>query len=406
MIDSTPQDAAQDVGDRPIMIELQELTKRFPGSETPAVDRLSLEIPEGEIVVFVGPSGCGKTTSLKMINRIIEPTSGHIIIDGEDVTTIDPNQLRRRIGYVIQQIGLFPHIRIGDNVATVPNLLGWEKQRTQERVDELLDVVGLPPEQYRERYPKELSGGQRQRVGVARALAADPPVLLMDEPFGAIDPITRTRLQNEFLRLQQELQKTICFVTHDIDEAIKMGDRIAILQQGSRVAQFATPEEILTNPANEFVEDFVGTGATLKRLKLTRVKEIESTDVLTGRIDEDRAVLRQRFEESDWTSMLLLDEENHPQRWLNGRDLRSSRPLTEVGIRARAFVQPEETLAEALEAMLLGAAGMAIVTDNRGRFDGVLNIDDIIAAIQAMQDQSVEYYRTAKLVDPALEEMA
>ncbi|MFP4148315.1 MAG: betaine/proline/choline family ABC transporter ATP-binding protein [Nitriliruptoraceae bacterium] len=406
VIDSTPQDAAQDVGDRPIMIELQELTKRFPGSETPAVDRLSLEIPEGEIVVFVGPSGCGKTTSLKMINRIIEPTSGHIIIDGEDVTTIDPNQLRRRIGYVIQQIGLFPHIRIGDNVATVPNLLGWEKQRTQERVDELLDVVGLPPEQYRERYPKELSGGQRQRVGVARALAADPPVLLMDEPFGAIDPITRTRLQNEFLRLQQELQKTICFVTHDIDEAIKMGDRIAILQQGSRVAQFATPEEILTNPANEFVEDFVGTGATLKRLKLTRVKEIESTDVLTGRIDEDRAVLRQRFEESDWTSMLLLDEENHPQRWLNGRDLRSSRPLTEVGIRARAFVQPEETLAEALEAMLLGAAGMAIVTDNRGRFDGVLNIDDIITAIQAMQDQSVEYYRTAKLVDPALEEMA
>ncbi|MFP4310556.1 MAG: betaine/proline/choline family ABC transporter ATP-binding protein [Nitriliruptoraceae bacterium] len=406
VIDSTPQDAAQDVGDRPIMIELQELTKRFPGSETPAVDRLSLEIPEGEIVVFVGPSGCGKTTSLKMINRIIEPTSGHIIIDGEDVTTIDPNQLRRRIGYVIQQIGLFPHIRIGDNVATVPNLLGWDKQRTQARVDELLDVVGLPPEQYRERYPKELSGGQRQRVGVARALAADPPVLLMDEPFGAIDPITRTRLQNEFLRLQQELQKTICFVTHDIDEAIKMGDRIAILQEGSHVAQFATPEEILTNPANEFVEDFVGTGATLKRLKLTRVREIESTDVLTGRLDEDRAVLRQRFEESDWTSMLLLDEENYPQRWLNGRDLRSSRPLTEVGIRARAFVQPQETLAEALEAMLLGAAGMAIVTDNRGRFDGVLNIEDIITAIQAMQDQSVEYYRTAKLVDPALEGMA
>jgi osmoprotectant transport system ATP-binding protein len=400
----TPQDdAAYDAGDRPIMIELQELTKRFPGSETPAVDRLSLEIPQGEIVVFVGPSGCGKTTSLKMINRIIEPTSGHIIIDGEDVTTIDPNHLRRRIGYVIQQIGLFPHIRIGENVATVPNLLGWDKGRTSARVDELLDVVGLPPDQYRERFPKELSGGQRQRVGVARALAADPPVLLMDEPFGAIDPITRTRLQNEFLRLQQELKKTICFVTHDIDEAIKMGDRIAILQEGSKVAQFATPEEILTSPANEFVEDFVGTGATLKRLKLTRVREIESTDVLTGRIDEDRAVLRERFEQSEWTSMLLLDEQDRPTTWLNGRDLRSNRPLEEVGIRARAFVEPQETLAEALEAMLLGAAGMAIVLDKRGRLDGVLNIDDIITAIQAMQDASVEYYRTAKLVDPELE---
>jgi osmoprotectant transport system ATP-binding protein len=401
---TTPQDdTADDVGGRPTMIELQELTKRFPGSETPAVDRLSLEIPKGEIVVFVGPSGCGKTTSLKMINRIIEPTSGHIIIDGEDVTTIDPNHLRRRIGYVIQQIGLFPHIRIGENVATVPHLLGWEKDRTDTRVNELLDVVGLPPDQYRDRFPKELSGGQRQRVGVARALAADPPVLLMDEPFGAIDPITRTRLQNEFLRLQEELQKTICFVTHDIDEAIKMGDRIAILQEGSKVAQFATPEEILTNPANEFVEDFVGTGATLKRLKLTRVREIESTDVLTGRTDEDRATLRDRFERSEWTSMLLLDEQNHPMKWLNGRDLRSSRPLDEVGIRARAFVDPQETLAEALEVMLLGAAGMAIVLDKRGALDGVLNIDDIITAIQAMQDESVEYYRTAKLVDPELE---
>jgi osmoprotectant transport system ATP-binding protein len=263
------------------MIELQELTKRFPGQETPAVDRLSLKIPKGEIVVFVGPSGCGKTTSLKMINRIIEPSSGHIIIDGEDVTTIDPNHLRRRIGYVIQQIGLFPHIRIGDNVATVPQLLGWDKERTARRVDELLEVVGLPPDEYRDRFPKELSGGQRQRVGVARALAADPPVLLMDEPFGAIDPITRTRLQNEFLRLQSELQKTIAFVTHDIDEAVKMGDRIAILQEGSRVAQFATPEEILTNPANEFVADFVGTGATLKRLKLTRVREVRPSEALT-----------------------------------------------------------------------------------------------------------------------------
>src|SRR6056297_266884 len=266
------------------MIQLHELTKRFPGQEKPAVDRVSMDIPRGEIVVLVGPSGCGKTTTMKMINRIIEPTGGRIILDGDDVTDVDPNQLRRRIGYVIQQIGLFPHVTIQENVSTVPDLLGWDKNRPRERVDELLDVVGLDPEVYRGRYPKELSGGQRQRVGVARALAADPPVLLMDEPFGAIDPITRTRLQNEFLRLQDELQKTIAFVTHDIDEAVKMGDRIAILQEGSRVAQFASPEEILTNPANEFVADFVGTGATLKRPKLTRVREVQPSEALTGRV--------------------------------------------------------------------------------------------------------------------------
>jgi len=386
------------------MIELQELTKRFPGQETPAVDRLSLKIPKGEIVVFVGPSGCGKTTSLKMINRIIEPSSGHIIMDGEDVTTIDPNHLRRRIGYVIQQIGLFPHIRIGDNIATVPQLLGWDKERTAKRVDELLEVVGLPPDEYRDRFPKELSGGQRQRVGVARALAADPPVLLMDEPFGAIDPITRTRLQNEFLRLQSELQKTIAFVTHDIDEAVKMGDRIAILQEGSRVAQFATPEEILTNPANDFVADFVGTGATLKRLKLTRVREVQPSEALIGRVDEDRETLRRRFDESEWTAMLLLDADGRPLRWLRGTDLRqTSRPLDQVGNRTRAMVEPQATLSDALEEMLLGAAGVAIVVDSRGAYKGLLDIDDIITSIQTMKDAQAEFYRAAKLADPEAE---
>ncbi len=406
MSDVTNSDTTSHLGEAAepgeTMIELQELTKRFPGQEAPAVDRLSLKIPKGEIVVFVGPSGCGKTTSLKMINRIIEPSSGHIIIDNEDVTTIDPNQLRRRIGYVIQQIGLFPHMRIGDNVATVPNLLGWDKERTRERVDELLDVVGLDPRTYRERFPRELSGGQRQRVGVARALAADPPVLLMDEPFGAIDPITRNRLQNEFLRLQGELQKTIAFVTHDIDEAIKMGDRIAILQEGAKLAQFATPEEILTNPANEFVQDFVGTGATLKRLKLTRVREVELTDdALTGREDEDRETLRRRLAESDWTAMLLLDREERPIRWLRTPDLRQQqRPLTEAGLPARAIVEPQATLSDALEEMLLGSAGVAIVTDGRGRFQGLLDVDDIILAIQTMRDTEAEFYRAAKLSDP------
>jgi osmoprotectant transport system ATP-binding protein len=385
-----------------IMIELKELTKRYPGQEVPAVERLSLEIPRGDIVVFVGPSGCGKTTSLKMINRIIEPTSGQIILDGEDVTEVNPDQLRRRIGYVIQQIGLFPHLTIETNVATVPNLLGWDKDRTKARVDELLDVVGLDPDMYRDRYPKELSGGQRQRVGVARALAADPPVLLMDEPFGAIDPITRNRLQNEFLRLQADLQKTIAFVTHDIDEAIKMGDRIAILQERSIPAQFATPEEILTQPANEFVEDFVGTGATLKRLKLTRVRDIQhTTDALIGRLDEPKEVLRQRLRDSDWTAMLLLDEHNVPRRWLRAPDFAHDRPVPELGLPARALVEPQATLSDALEEMLVGSAGVAIVVDGRGAFQGILDVDDIITSIQNMRDNNAEYYRAAKLIDPA-----
>ena len=261
-------------GTRP-MIRLEHLTKTFPGQQRPAVDDLTLDIPAGEIVILVGPSGCGKTTTMKMINRIIEPTSGRIVLDGEDVTHADPDQLRRRIGYVIQQIGLFPHMTIAENIATVPRLLGWDATRISERVDELLGTVGMDPEQYRDRYPKELSGGQRQRVGVARALSADPDVMLMDEPFGAIDPITRDRLQNEFLRLQAQVRKTIVFVTHDIDEAIKMGDRIAILRDGSEVVQYDTPETILTHPADDFVRDFIGSGASLKRLNLSRVRDIE-----------------------------------------------------------------------------------------------------------------------------------
>ncbi|HWM06602.1 MAG TPA: betaine/proline/choline family ABC transporter ATP-binding protein, partial [Actinophytocola sp.] len=256
-------------------IRLDKLTKQFPGQAEPAVDALSMEIPEGEIVIFVGPSGCGKTTTMKLINRIIEPSSGRIFLDDEDVTTTDPDQLRRRIGYVIQQIGLFPHMTIGENIATVPKLLKWDKDRIARRVDELIETVGMDPEAYRNRYPKQLSGGQRQRIGVARAMSADPDVMLMDEPFGAIDPITRDRLQNEFLRLQAEIKKTIVFVTHDIDEAIKMGDRIAILREGSHIAQYDTPERILVDPADDFVADFIGRGPSLKRLSLSRVRDIE-----------------------------------------------------------------------------------------------------------------------------------
>ena len=241
------------------VVAFEHVTKRYGGPDaSPAVTDLSLTIPAGEVCVLVGPSGCGKTTTMKMVNRLIEPTGGRITIDGEDIMSLPAVELRRRIGYVIQQIGLFPHLTIGDNVAVVPKLLRWKASRARDRVDELLNLVGLEPAAYRDRYPNELSGGERQRVGVARALAADPPVMLMDEPFGAVDPIRRDRLQNEFLRLQQQVRKTIIFVTHDVDEAIKMGDRIAILQRGGILAQYDTPAAILANPASEFVERFVG----------------------------------------------------------------------------------------------------------------------------------------------------
>jgi osmoprotectant transport system ATP-binding protein len=234
-----------------------------------------MEIPAGEFMVLVGPSGCGKTTTMRMINRLIQPTSGTITIGGEDVTELDDVQLRRKIGYVIQQIGLIPHLSIAQNVALVPKLLKWDKKRITDRVDEMLTVVGLDPAQYRSRYPRQLSGGQQQRVGVARALAADPPIMLMDEPFGAVDPITRSRLQDEFLSLQQTLRKTIVFVTHDFDEALKIGDRIAVLRQGSQITQYDTPEAILANPADDFVEGFIGEGAALKRLHFERVDSLE-----------------------------------------------------------------------------------------------------------------------------------
>src|SRR5436309_2066160 len=238
-------------------LELRHVSKRYPGTDRPAITDLSLEVPAGDICVLVGPSGCGKTTAMRMVNRMIDITEGDILLDGVSVRSRKPAELRRHIGYVIQQIGLFPHRSVGDNIATVPRLLGWDRKHVEDRVDELLELISLPPET-RERYPAEVSGGQRQRVGVARALAADPPLMLMDEPFGAIDPITRDRLQNEFLRLQQDIRKTIVFVTHDIDEAIKMGDRIAILREGGVLVQYDTPKAILAEPADEFVARFVG----------------------------------------------------------------------------------------------------------------------------------------------------
>ena len=252
------------------MIEIAHLAKRFAGTAVPAVDDLSLAVGQGEICVLIGPSGCGKTTTMRMINRMIEPDSGSIRIAGRDAMRIDPVELRRSIGYVIQQVGLFPHMTIAENIATVPQLLDWDGRRIAERVDELLALVDMEPARYRDRFPRELSGGQKQRVGVARALAADPPVMLMDEPFGALDPITRASLQDEFLRLLAHLRKTIVFVTHDIDEALKMGTRIAIMRSG-RLVQFDRPEVVLARPANSFVEAFVGADRALKRLALLPV---------------------------------------------------------------------------------------------------------------------------------------
>ena len=256
-------------------LELREVTKRYPGQREPAIAELSLKVPAGDVCVLVGPSGSGKTTAMRLINRMIPLTSGDILLGERSVLDRDPTELRREIGYVIQQIGLFPHLTVAENIATVPKLLGWHRDKVDHRVRELLEMIGMDPQEIGPRYPAQLSGGQRQRVGVARALAADPPLMLMDEPFGAIDPINRARLQDEFLRLQEQVRKTVVFVTHDIDEAIKMGDRIAILRQGGHLAQYDTPAEILTHPADEFVAEFVGADRALKRLGLATLEDLE-----------------------------------------------------------------------------------------------------------------------------------
>ena len=367
-------------------IRLDKLTKHFPGQAQPAVEELSLEIPEGEIVIFVGPSGCGKTTTMKLINRLIEPSSGRIFLDDEDVTEADPDQLRRRIGYVIQQIGLFPHQTIAENIATVPKLLKWDRARIARRVDELIETVGMDPDAYRNRYPKQLSGGQRQRIGVARAMSADPDVMLMDEPFGAIDPITRDRLQNEFLRLQAEIKKTIVFVTHDIDEAIKMGDRIAILRDHSQIAQFDTPERILVNPADEFVSDFIGRGASLKRLSLSRVRDIDLGEWPTVHDGTDPEEARRILQASDKGSLLVLDAQHRPRSWVSADHLLRTdrRPFSEIGL-PLAVVSPMATLSDTLNEMLTARYSTAVVIDEAGAYTGVVDIDTINEAIRGMR---------------------
>jgi osmoprotectant transport system ATP-binding protein len=358
-------------------LELRNVSKRYPGQESSAVEELSLTVHAGEICVLVGPSGCGKTTLMRMINRMIEPSGGDILLDGRSVREISPHQLRREIGYAIQQVGLFPHLKIKDNIAIVPKLLGWDRDRIRERVDELLELVQLDPHDTRDRYPAQLSGGQQQRVGVARALAADPPLMLMDEPFGAIDPINRERLQNEFLRLQSEIKKTIVFVTHDIDEAIKMGDKIAVLKRGGVLAQYATPAELLSYPADDFVKDFVGADRALKRLALQRVRDIDLWKAAVVRVGESTADVREKLADADLDIPLLVDGDGKPVGWLSERALMSDRVERELRSPAEPVVELDDILRDALSDMLESETQYAPVVDAKGRVAGLLSIEVI-----------------------------
>ncbi len=375
----------------PAKIHLDKVGKTYPGTKVPAVEELTLDIPKGEILVLVGPSGCGKSTTLRLINRMIEPSSGRILLDGEDVTKGNPDKLRRRIGYVIQQIGLFPHQTIAQNIGTVPKMLGWDSEKTKKRTHELLSTVGLDPEVYSDRYPKELSGGQAQRVGVARALGADPDIMLMDEPFGAIDPITRDRLQNEFLRLQEELHKTIVFVTHDIDEAIKMGDRIAILGDRSVIRQVDTPERILAYPVDDFVRDFIGEGHTIKGLSFQTVDALKPSDYPTMKTTDSADVGHKKLEGTRHEWLVLTDADGRPERWLHYQELDAG-SYAEKGEPIAGTLHHGDTLMQALEQMVESAAGTTVVVDDDGRFVGVVNMSHLTKAVRRAQVEARRHY--------------
>jgi osmoprotectant transport system ATP-binding protein len=368
-------------------LEFRQATKRYPGQTEPAVDGLSLEVPAGEICVLVGPSGCGKTTAMRMVNRMIDITDGDILLDGRSVKERRPAELRREIGYAIQQIGLFPHMSVADNIATVPRLLGWARERIRARVDELLELVNLDPHETRGRFPAQLSGGQRQRVGVARALAVDPPLMLMDEPFGAIDPINRERLQNEFLRLQREIRKTIVFVTHDIDEAIKIGDRIAVMQQGGRLAQYAPPAELLMYPEGRFVEDFVGADRALKRLALQRVRDVDLWNAPLVRVGEPVAEVRAKTADSEVPYPLLVDGDGRPLGWLSERALLGERVEQDLRSNAQPLLELDDVLRDALSDLLQEEARYGPVVDDRGQVYGVLSIEVLAHALRTDPDQ-------------------
>jgi len=380
------------------MIKFESVTKIYPGTSSPAVDNLSFTVPTGEICTIVGPSGCGKTTTMKMVNRLIEPTGGDIYVldergDLRNVLEMDPILLRRSIGYIIQQIGLFPHRTILENIGTVPQLMGWDEVRIRRRAEELLTMMNMSLE-FLDRYPHELSGGQRQRIGVARGMATDPPVMLMDEPFGAIDPINRNLLQNEFLRLQQEIKKTILFVTHDIDEAIKMGDKIAILNVGGKLEQFDSPADILAHPANEFVEDFVGADRSLKQLNLIRVEEVMDSrpPLLQTTQSAEEAV---RFmDERGLRFSYVVDADRRLEGYVRLRDLRGKTGWVDEFVEPSATVIPMGTsLRDALSGMLVVDYANVCVVDTQNRVRGLVNTEMIQRAVaegETMSDEEGE----------------
>jgi osmoprotectant transport system ATP-binding protein len=365
------------------MIRFEQVGKRYPDGTT-AVDGLSFEVSEGELVTLVGPSGCGKTTTMMMVNRLIEPTSGRIFVNGEDIASVDPVRLRRRIGYVIQQVGLFPHRTILDNTATVPSLIGWKRAKARARAAELLDLVGLDPKTYGPRYPEQLSGGQRQRVGVARALAADPPVLLMDEPFGAVDPVVREQLQDEFLRMQAAVRKTVLLVTHDIEEAVRLGDRIAVYGQG-RIEQYDTPGAVLGTPATPYVAEFVGADRGLKRLSVTEIEPDDLEQPPVARVDEpaQRAAERLRVEGARWA--VVLDEQGELQGWVKADELTAGGTVGALAHRMNAWVPVGAPLKQAFGVMLQHDAGWVAVLDGT-RFLGVLTPAKLHEALRRSVD--------------------
>jgi osmoprotectant transport system ATP-binding protein len=368
-------------------IRLDGVSKTYPDG-TVGVAELDLTFAPGELSVLVGPSGCGKTTTMKMINRIIEPSTGRILLGGEDVTRVDPVQLRRRIGYVIQSVGLFPHQTVRTNVGTVPRLLGWDRKRVTARVDELLATVGLDPVRFGDRYPAQLSGGQRQRAGVARALAADPGVLLMDEPFSAVDPVVRERLQTEFLRLQETVRKTIVFVTHDIEEAVRIGDRIAVMSEGGHVEQFATPAEILGRPANAFVADFVGADRGLKRLAVTGIDTSDLERPPVVHVDDRMTDVRAALERADARWAVVLDSAEHLHGWLSAERATGSGTVGTAARRMEAWVPAGASLKAAFATMLQHEAGWVAVLDG-DRFLGVLTPESLHAALRRSVEGTV-----------------
>ncbi len=369
------------------MIELNRVTKIYPGTAQPAVNSISLTVPQGEICVFIGPSGCGKPPLMRLINRLIPLTSGSISVDGKDIMTLNPIELRRQIGYVIQQVGLFPHMTVRDNIATVPKLLGWTKAKIDERVDELLGLVNLDPREFRDRYPRQLSGGQAQRIGVARAMAADPTTMLMDEPFGAIDPINREVLQDEFLRIQAKLKKTIIFVTHDINEAIKMGQRVVLLQDGQLV-QAGLPDELLNRPANEFVKSFVGADRVLKRLNLLKVRDAMMLNPVHCHEEDLSEKVLEQMTKCDLAFLIVADRDQKLRGYVNQYDLRGHKGIVADVVRKLTLtVSPERNLKEALSQMLSYDLGILVAVDEEGHIQGVLNSATLFKLVGATYDE-------------------